>query len=212
MEKTMNIKQAEAIVGGLSKTSKMPTMSISLPATSCKVGAKLRKIEGSVCNRCYACKGSYTWKPTRDAMKRRQGALDNSGWVNAMIYLINNKRKIVNSGLFRWHDSGDLQSREHLERILKVVQATPQVKHWIPTKEKGLIKKYLTQGKLPDNLVVRVSGAMVDDDAPKEFSNTSTVTSNKHEATCRSFENEGKCGDCRKCWDKGVQNIVYLSH
>jgi hypothetical protein len=209
----MNIKQAEMIVGGLSQTSKMPTMSISLPATLCKTGSKLRKVEGSVCSKCYACKGAYVWKSTETALKRRYDALGGAQWVDAMVSLMNSKKRIVQSGLFRWHDSGDLQSIEHLEAIVSVVQQTPNIRHWLPTKEKALISEYLRKnGAFPENMIVRVSGAMIDGPAPKVSVQTSTVTSDKNAATCRAFENNGECGECRQCWDKTVQNVVYLAH
>jgi hypothetical protein len=209
----MNIKQAELIVGGLSQTSKMPTMSISLPATLCKTGSKLRQVEGSVCSKCYACKGAYVWKSTETALKRRYDALGGAQWVDAMVALMNSKKRIVQSGLFRWHDSGDLQSLEHLEAIVSVVQQTPQIRHWLPTKEKALISEYLRKnGAFPQNMIVRVSGAMIDGAAPKVAVQTSTVTSDKNAATCRAFENNGECGECRQCWDKTVQNVVYLAH
>jgi hypothetical protein len=208
---TFTIKQAEAIVGGLSETSKMPTMSISLPATLCKTGQKLRKVEGSVCSKCYACKGAYTWKATVNALQRRVDALGSSDWVDAMVSLMEQKKRIRESGLFRWHDSGDLQSLEHLRSIADVARRTPQIKHWIPTKEKGILREFLKRDKLPDNVVVRLSGAMIDGPAPNA-EHTSTVTSDPSKATCRAFENDGQCGDCRKCWNKDVQNVVYLQH
>jgi hypothetical protein len=208
---TFTIKQAEAIVGGLSETSKMPTMSISLPATLCKTGQKLRKVEGSVCSKCYACKGAYTWKSTVNALQRRVDALGSSEWVEAMVSLMEQKKRIRESGLFRWHDSGDLQSLEHLRSIADVARRTPQVKHWIPTKEKGILREFLKREKLPENMIVRLSGAMIDGPAPNA-QHTSTVTSDPSKATCRAFENDGQCGDCRKCWNKDVQNVVYLQH
>ena len=208
---TFTIKQAEAIVGGLSETSKMPTMSISLPATLCKTGQKLRKVEGSVCSKCYACKGAYTWKSTVNALQRRVDALGSSDWVDAMVSLMEQKKRIKDSGLFRWHDSGDLQSIEHLRSIADVARRTPQIKHWIPTKEKGILREFLKREKLPENMIVRLSGAMIDGPAPNA-EHTSTVTSDPSKATCRAFENDGQCGDCRKCWNKDIQNVVYLQH
>ena len=232
----MNIKQAEKIVGGLSQTSKMPTMSISLPATLCKTGSKLRKVSGSVCSKCYACKGAYVWKSTETALKRRFDALMDSQWVDAMVSLMENKKRIKSSGLFRWHDSGDLQSIDHLQRIVEVAKRTPQIKHWIPTKEKKILSDYLKTNKLPDNLIIRLSGAMIDGDAPKTHEHTSTVTSEHTSATCKAYLTDktgkqwahdevqamssaekkqrdfGHCGECRQCWNKSINNIVYLAH
>jgi hypothetical protein len=45
----MKVKQAKEITGSLTRTSKMPGLSYSLPAWECKTGSKLRKIKGSVC-------------------------------------------------------------------------------------------------------------------------------------------------------------------
>jgi len=206
------IKQAEAIVGGLSKTSKMPTDSISLPASLCKTGSKLRQVPGSVCSKCYACKGAYSWGNVQAALETRHKALQNPAWVDAMVVLMKSKKRIKSSGLFRWHDSGDLQSMEHLENIVAVCKATPKIKHWIPTKEKGILRDYLRKhGALPSNVVIRLSGAMIDGPAPNA-EHTSTVTTNPAEATCRAFENDGQCGTCRQCWDGTVKNVVYLAH
>ena len=204
-----SIKTAESIIGGLTTTSKMPSLSLSLPAKECNKGSKLREIKGSVCFNCYAMKGCYSWKPVQKAQYKRLKALAHPQWVDAMVYLINNKKRVSESGVFRWHDSGDIQSLEHFENILKVVRATPNIKHWLPTKESQLIKTY--KGSIPDNLVIRLSGSMVNGKAPK-YSNTSVVTTNSDMATCRAFENAGACGDCRKCWNKDIKNITYYIH
>ena len=208
----MTIKLATANVGGLSAPSKMPTFGISLPATACKVGAKLRTVKGSVCSKCYACKGMYAFKNVKNALANRLAALDSQEWVSSMVFL-KNKKQIVNSGLFRWHDSGDLQGMDHLKNIVAVAVATPEITHWLPTKEKGLIAKYRAAGNVvPSNLIIRLSGAMIDGPAPKTSEFTSQVTSDNATATCRAFENNGECGSCRMCWDSKVSNVIYLSH
>ena len=50
----MNTKEAWALVGGLSKPSKMPGWAIGIPAAECKTGNKLKLIPNSVCSGCYA--------------------------------------------------------------------------------------------------------------------------------------------------------------
>ena len=206
----MNIKIALENIQGLTSTSKMPSSSYSIPADRCIKGAKLRKIKGSVCANCYAMKGNYVRYPKiKQAQQRRLETITSPKWVESMVYLLNNKKDIQKGKVFRWHDSGDLQSVEHLDKILSVVKQTPSIRHWLPTKESNLIKNY--KGKIPDNIVIRLSGAMVDGKAPNYY-NTSTVTTDKSKATCKSFDNDGKCGTCRKCWDKNVKNIVYLAH
>src|SRR5215510_6552960 len=96
-----------ALVGGLSRPSKMPGPSFNLPADACVTGSKLRLVPGSVCASCYATKGRYFTHRVKAALARRLELLGGEEWVPAMIRLI---RRRAHSGCFRWHDSGDLQS------------------------------------------------------------------------------------------------------
>ena len=204
------IKEATAIVRGLTTTSKMPSSSYSIPANKCVKGAKLRKIFNSVCSTCYALKGNYVRYPAIVAVQeKRLDSIADDRWADAMTFLITNKKNIKESGVFRWHDSGDLQDLNHFNKILQVVKNTPNIKHWLPTKESALIKNF--KGVLPSNLVIRLSGSMIDGKAPN-YTNTSTVVTDKALATCKSFENEGKCNDCRRCWDNTVKNVSYFKH
>ena len=103
-------KEARKITGGLSKPSKMPGPAYNLPAWHCQTGAKLRKIEGTPCFGCYAMKGRYRFSNVRAALERRLDSLDHPQWVTAMVALIKGQP------WFRWHDSGDVQSHEHLQK------------------------------------------------------------------------------------------------
>jgi len=205
------LKQATEIIGGYTVTSKMPTISYSISAKDCKTGSKLRKIKNSVCSDCYALKGNYVRyaKNIEKAQNKRLKAIFSKDWVNAMVYIMKHQKRVVNSGLFRWHDSGDLQSIEHLQKIVDIAKSTPNIKHWLPTKESNIIKNF--KGDIPKNLIIRLSGSFIDGKAPI-YKNTSTVTTNKDKATCRSFENNGQCKDCRKCWDSSIKNVSYLNH
>ena len=206
----MNIKIATAIVGGLSQPSKMPCFGYSIPAEACKVGGKLRLVGGSVCSSCYAHRGNYAWPNVRLALQKRLESLTHPEWVEAMVYLLFNKRGI--GEYFRWHDSGDLQGMWHLANIVQVCEATPHITHWLPTKEKGLIMRWLNEREFPSNLTVRVSDPMVNQLLTPTATLTSSVTTSKSVATCRAFENDGKCGSCRKCWDRNIPNVIYLAH
>ena len=127
----MNTKEAWTLVGGLSKPSKMPGWSIGIPAKECKTGAKLRLIPNSVCEGCYALKGCYVFKVVQEAQYKRLEAIQHPDWVLAMATLINSKKPDV----FRWHDSGDVQDVQHLEKIFEVCRLTPSKRHWMPTRE-----------------------------------------------------------------------------
>lgn len=200
-------KQAEAIAGTLGKPSKMPGFSYGIPASSCKVGQKLASLKGSVCENCYAMKGFYNMPSVRKGQLRRLESLTHPQWVDAMVFLIGRS----GSDYFRWHDSGDLQDIEHLRNIVKVAEKLPHVKFWLPTREAKLITSFLRGSSFPQNLIVRVSGAMVDGEAPVRFLHTSTVVSSTS-ATCPAPAQDNKCGSCRACWDKNVANVSYKEH
>ena len=199
----MNTKEAWALVGGLSKPSKMPGWSIGIPAAECKTGAKLRLIPDSVCYGCYALKGCYVFTVVQKAQYKRLDALKNPYWVEAMTTLINSKKPDV----FRWHDSGDVQDLDHLNKIYEVCKATPSKRHWMPTRE-AWIKDHLDSK--PDNLVIRFSSPMVDQGPVMSWPNTSTVSTKSR--TCPAPDQDNSCGDCRACWDPEVKNIEYGQH
>ena len=205
----MLIKEAQAIVGGESVTSKMPGGSINTHPIACNVGSKLRKIPGSVCHGCYAWKGRYGFGATQAAMIRRLQALRHHSWVPAMVRLVSRHK----ARYYRWHDAGDLQGMSHLIRIIAVAMLTPNVRHWVPTHEYGLITRYLQAGgHIPANLVIRESAPMVD--GPPTTKNglpTSTVVTNGT-ATCPAPTQGGECGDCRECWNPAVLNVAYAQH
>ena len=199
----MNTKEAWALVGGLSKPSKMPGWSIGIPAKECKTGAKLRLIPNSVCEGCYALKGCYVFKVVQEAQYKRLEAISHPDWVQAMATLINSKKPDV----FRWHDSGDVQDVQHLEKIFEVCKLTPAKRHWMPTRE-AWIKDHMH--KAPANLVVRFSSPMIDQGPVKSWANTSTVSTKSR--TCPAPDNNNECGSCRACWDPLVKNIEYGKH
>jgi len=199
----MKTSEAWALVGGLSKPSKMPGWSIGIPAKECKTGKKLRQIKNSVCEGCYALKGCYVFAVVQAAQYKRLEAINHPDWVLAMSTLINSKKPDV----FRWHDSGDVQDVQHLEKIFEVCRATPAKRHWMPTRE-AWIKDHMH--KAPANLVVRFSSPMVDQGPVKSWANTSTVSTKSR--SCPAPDNNNECGSCRACWDPNVKNIEYGKH
>ncbi len=199
----MKTSEAWTLVGGLSKPSKMPGWSIGIPAKECKTGGKLVNVKGSVCEGCYALKGCYVFKVVQEAQYKRLKAIRHPDWVTAMATLINSKKADV----FRWHDSGDVQDVQHLEKIFKVCELTPEKRHWMPTRE-AWIKDHMH--KAPANLVVRFSSPMIDQGPVKSWANTSTVSTKSR--SCPAPDNNNECGSCRACWDPLVKNIEYGKH
>ncbi len=227
------LKSAQADGGKISlDNGKMVGSTFAISATKCKVGGKLATIKGSVCNRCYALKLEKL-RPTVN-----QGWLANytkattlidqnpSKWVAACVFQI--KRAFVKSGepFHRWFDSGDLQSIAMLDAICRVAEQTPQINHWLPTRESALVKAYRKAGGIvPANLALRVSATMIDDKPIAGHAQTSTVHSKGKPhvgQSCpasspahKALSPDGKtsnCGPCRACWTPTVANISYPLH
>ena len=196
-------KEARQITGGLSAPSKMPGPAYNLPAVACITGAKLVKVPGSVCAGCYALKGRYRFRNVRMALARRLESLKHPQWVLAMTVLIKGEK------YFRWHDSGDLQGAAHLKQIFEVCKATPETRHWMPTREAQLLK-LMDPDVIPKNLIIRMSSHMIDQGPVKFWPWTSTVSTKSK--TCPAADQGNQCKSCRACWDRKVSNVTYPKH
>ena len=203
---------AQAIAGSLTETSKMPCKSYSLPTALCVTGSKLAKVEGSICSNCYANKGFYKVyaKGIQKAQNFRAASIYGPEWVGAMVGLIGKDT------YFRWHDSGDLQSMQHLEKIVEVCLLTPWCDHWLPSRERGMVKAFIRKGGIiPVNLIIRMSAVMFDQVVPDSIPGTFTSTAHKVGPAigkaCNATKEAG-CGPCRDCWDKSIPNVSYKAH
>lgn len=211
----MNLSQARELVGTIGQTSKMPGHSYGLPAWLCKTGSRLRQVEGTTCEGCYAMTGQYRIQNVRDALHRRFESLRLPEWVDAMALQI----EASGDDYFRWHDSGDLQGAWHLDRIKAVAAATENVRHWLPTREYANVTE--SSAPTPSNLTIRLSGHKVNGAAPVGLGYpVSTVhTVNQEDAfraagahICPAPTQGHKCLDCRACWDPSVAWVSYPIH
>lgn len=228
MKKTI----ALTVVGGISAPSKMPCSSYSTPVTMCSTGAKMAKIEGSVCSKCYAAKGHYamyanTIEPVQYA--RYEAMLYDPTWVEAMTTLL------VNEEHFRWFDAGDIPvhpdfpATHALQRIVEVCRCTPNCSHWLPTREYSVVREYIREQRakgvadpVPDNLVIRLSAMYPDRPVVLPASlrgvrnilvgNVHTVQPAREVHACPAQMSNNKCGTCRACWDPAVSAVSYPLH
>ncbi len=212
----LTVSEATEIVGGLSRTSKMPSHSWGIPAANCHVGGKLVRIQGSTCRGCYALKGAYRWSAVEAAYQRRLDRFEDPRWVDAMTLLVNWQARKNGTPYFRWMDSGDLQSVGMLEKIAGVARRTPEIAHWLPTREIAIVRQYRKKSDVPENLTIRLSSYFVDGDPPLRLGlPTSTVhkDAGPKGLECPAYEAKpASCGDCRACWDPKVVNVSYRFH
>lgn len=201
----MKVKDAVKITGSMTRTKKMPGLSYSLPAWECITGKKLRAVKGSVCAGCYALKGNYTRYPAiKAAQYYRLATLKDPQWIPAMVTQIKRQK------YFRWHDAGDLQSVQHLKNIFEVCKLTPATRHWLPTREARFLIYWQFGEKVPKNLIIRLSGHMVDGKNASWWPWTSSVSTGRF--TCPASKQGNQCKSCRKCWNRRVSNVSYPKH
>jgi len=108
--------------------------------------------------------------------------------------------------VFRWHDAGDIQDLDHLNKIFEVCKLTPQTNHWMPTRE-AWVKDHLDRA--PKNLVIRFSPPMIGQENTT-WPNSSMVV--EKDATCPAPSQGNSCGDCRACWDPKIKVVSYGKH
>jgi len=207
------LRYLEAEVGGLTQTSKMPWLSYSLPASACKTGSKLREVDGSVCSKCYACKGFYCMPNVQAAQEKRLRILldDPEKWAGYMAAIIERKASNIDAKrrYFRWHDSGDVQNGTHLQAILWIASMVPGVRFYLPTKEKWAHVRVH-----PDNIVIRRSASLIGQSAPTvTLQHWATVGVASRGYQCPASEQtEYECKDCRACWSPDNTVINYAQH
>jgi len=198
----------------LSKTSKLDgILSWSLQAIDTCPGSSDGK-GGLVaaCQGCYATTGNYRFANVKAPRISNKEDWQRSEWVNEMILALDSSR------YFRWLDSGDIYSVDLAEKVFQVMEATPWVKHWLPTRMHKFPKFAPVIAKMQalDNVVVRFSSDSVQGQTIPGFT-TSTIFSSEDQlpsnaTICRAYEHDGKCNGCRACYSKDVPLIAYKSH
>ena len=182
----------------LSKASKMPCRSWSLEAlTTCPASKKSNGELVDACKGCYATTGNYRFPNVKAPRLENQKDWKRSEWVADMVQQLDNDR------YFRWFDSGDMYSLRLAVKIYEVMKLTPWVKHWIPTRmhKFAKFKTIIEHMKALPNVSVRLSSDSVTGEYEAHHGSTIIPEGNtipEGVSACHAYENNGKCGTCRK--------------
>jgi hypothetical protein len=164
------------------------------------------------CRGCYATTGNYVFANVKAPREHNRIDWQRMEWCDDMV------AELAKDTHFRWFDSGDMYSLGLAEKMLEVMQRTPWVKHWLPTRMHKFPKFALVLRAMSqlDNVMVRPSSDSIVGEyipglhgsviVPDSRVNPDMVT------LCRAYENEGKCNGCRACYDKAVPVIAYPAH
>lgn len=195
----------------LSKTSKLDgILSWSLQALDTCPGSIGDNGElVAACSGCYATTGNYRFSNVKAPRLENQEDWKASDWEERMINALESQR------YFRWFDSGDMYSLGLAEKILSVMEQTPWVKHWLPTRMRKFAKFQAVLDKMQSlpNVMVRFSSDSVMGEYTSEHG--SVIVPDPLQAKgflCKAYEHEGRCNGCRACYSKEVPLISYPAH
>lgn len=164
------------------------------------------------CKGCYATTGNYRFANVKAPRAHNKIDWQRLEWADDMVAALDADR------YFRWFDSGDMYTVALAEKMLEVMQRTPWVKHWLPTRMHKFPKFRAVleaMAALP-NVSVRFSSDSVTGDYTKGLHGSVIIPTpadvKKGMTLCRAYENAGKCNGCRACYDKTVKVIAYPAH
>ena len=198
----------------LSKTSKLDNiLSWSLQAIeTCPGSVGTDGALVAACSGCYATTGCYNFKGTKAVRADNKQAWQDAEWVGTMTNALAKQR------FFRWFDSGDMYSLQLAEKMLAVMVATPNTKHWLPTRMHKFPKFQSIIAKMAalDNVMVRPSSDAVDGTYTKGVHGSTIIPAGAPVPAgvkaCTAPETNGKCNGCRACYDKSVPVVGYIAH
>lgn len=215
--------QLEGPLVRLSKVSKLGVYSWSLQAlNTCPASIKSSGELVDSCKGCYAAFGQYNYPNVKAPREYNKWAWKQDNFVNEFVEILNASHKY-----FRWLDSGDLYSLALAEKVYEIMKATPETKHWLPTRMHKFdkFKDVLNRMAALPNVVVRLSsdsvmGGLVDKPEGLNIGTSSTIIpeqrlsdfEGKGQFICKAYYQEGKCKTCRACYDKGVETVAYVGH
>lgn len=163
------------------------------------------------CAGCYAVGGNYRSPNVKNPRIENREDWQRDEWVADMVKALDADR------YFRWFDSGDVYALGLAEKIYAVMQQTPWVKHWLPTRMYKFAKFrpiFAKMQALP-NVVVRFSSDSVSGEFGPEHGSTIYNPDKVPPAgtkVCGAYQNDGVCGGCRACWSKDNAVIAYPAH
>lgn len=163
------------------------------------------------CEGCYAKTGTYRIQKVKAPRKANRQDWKRDEWVADMVNALDSDR------YFRWFDSGDIYHPDLAMKILKVMMATPWVKHWLPTRahKSPKIRPILEDMKKLPNVVVRYSSDEVDGSFVDGLHGSTILPTNEAVpgvVKCNASDHGGKCSGCRACWNKDVRVVGYVAH
>ena len=197
----------------LSVTSKLDGIrSWSLQALDTCPGSIENGTLVDACKGCYATTGNYRYPNVKAPRIENREDWQRDSWVDDMVKELDKDR------FFRWFDSGDVYAIGLAEKMLKVMQRTHWVKHWLPTRMHKFAKfeKILKAMDSLPNVKVRPSSDSIVGEFMSGLHGSVIVPDDRVNPDMvklyEAYKNNGKCSGCRACYDKAIPVIAYPAH
>ncbi len=196
----------------LSRVSKLDMIrSWSLEAKETCPGAHTSDGLVDACQGCYAIGGNYRFPNVKAPREFNKQDWKRENWVEEVVAALNIDR------FFRWFDSGDIYHPKLAEKIKAVIELTPWCQHWLPTRsfKSPRIRRVLEEIKALPNVSVRYSSDSVTGQYEAIHGSTIVPSAEWHDeniTVCQAAKTDGKCTNCRACWDAEIPLIGYVAH
>lgn len=219
----MNKQQKAANLSQVGKLDAIYSWSL-LAGLHCpgKIGDQKGTI-ADVCLGCYAMnRGNYRYPSVKAARQFNAQDWQSNDWVDRMV------AAIESLPFFRWFDSGDMYHYKLAEKMLEIMERTPNTRHWLPTRM-GKFPKFaaiLARMDALPNVKVRFSSDSITGNFDAVHGSTVVDVSKPVPPgvnVCHAYISETdkakhgkkaipKCHGCRACWDKSIPVIGYKGH
>jgi hypothetical protein len=200
----------------LSNTAKLGVKSWSLQAyNTCPASIKKDGELVDACKGCYATFGNYRFSNVKATREYNIQTWSDDNFVGDFVRVLDTER------YFRWFDSGDMYSIALAKKMYEIMKNTPHVLHWLPTRMYKFSKFHAIIKQMQDlpNVVVRLSSDSIQGellDSTVTDTNSTIVPSDMLDAytgfICPASEQNGKCLDCKACYNKDVKTVAYVAH
>lgn len=219
LRRTLYVPGSDPGISLLSRPTKMPGPSWSLPAG--RPGACPFMVVGAntICGVCYA-KGEHAGRYASASVQRAQWA--RFDWTRACMRsspiefvetLIEAIEVAGDHPYMRVHDSGDLFSERYTRCWIEICAAIPKTRFWFPTRSwrAPWVQAIVELNALP-NVTVRPSSIHFDEAPPEIAGLAAGTTASAVLVTCPAPKQHNACGACRTCWDRPELPVSYHAH
>ena len=116
----------------------------------------------------------------------------------------------LNDAYFRFSQHGELDTINHLINFMNIAKDNPKTTFGFWTKRKDLIKEYVKENDIPENVIMVYSNPKINNvmyEPPKNFDKVFNNVWPEFEPDKQNCTGQ-RCIDCLRCYDKDRDNVI----